>query len=88
MQSCDPIPESPFRPPRSWFERRQDSDTEYIEKLRKQVRWLDRWWRWLVAFHLTLFVATVIMAATMFNMLPLLDSVATTLPPQLPKSLT
>ena len=63
------IDQSPFCPPKSSIRDRQQSDADYIEKLRKSVRSMDRWGRCLVAFHVTIIVVVLLMASKVFEVL-------------------
>lgn len=56
MSSAEVFRESPYRPPMNWFETRTKSDTDYVEKVRKNLSWIDRWGCWLFGFHLACIV--------------------------------
>lgn len=69
MTSPDTTTRSPFYPPANWLGRQQPSEVEYIAKLRKSLRFSERWRWWIVGFYGTLIGLWVVMASQMFEIL-------------------
>jgi hypothetical protein len=81
MSSSEQRTESPFEPFTRLFQRRAVSDDEFVEKLRKSLRWWDRW-RWAgVALHGAI-IATVLWLA--FQFVKLLQGMQALFPQQNP----